>query len=95
MIASYDQVIDNMVAMNGYYDIVWSGVCILDGRFYTFRTVDLTDYQKMNDTCPCCSIEDLDRPCHCENYKAIFCVLEKIGYESDRCRLKVTRKAIK
>ena len=64
------------------YDLVWSGVTKINNIEYQFRTKDLTDYDTMNDTCRYCSqdkhIEELLKYCHCENYKEIICILEKV-----------------
>lgn len=63
----------------GHYDIHWSGTCIYNGKIAEYFTRDDSDYQLMNDTCPCCSIDgDNYNDCHCESYPDIICVITEI-----------------
>lgn len=64
------------------YDIFWSGTTKINKIKYRFKTQDLTDYDTMDITCPCCSnyisTEQSNKNCHCEVYKEIICILEKV-----------------
>lgn len=64
------------------YDIYWKGTTKINNITYRFKTIDLTDYDTMDKTCPCCSdydnVKEMIKYCHCENYKEIICILEKV-----------------
>jgi hypothetical protein len=61
------------------YDILWCGETIINNKRYKFKTIDLTDYITMDDTCPYCSLEEHNQEmvkyCHCETYVELICIL--------------------
>ena len=62
-----------------HYDVHWEGYCIHNGKLAKYRTRDLTDYQKMNDTCPSCGPEDKSyEHCHCQSYVDVVCHIEEL-----------------
>lgn len=63
--------------VTSHYDISWKGYCIHEGLICSFITRDETDYQKMNDECPICTLDSIDgfmlyRECTCESYKDVY-----------------------
>lgn len=63
-----------------HYDVHWSGICICNGKLARYVTKDLTDYQKMNDTCPSCGLEDKpDEYCHCQGYTDVVCEITELS----------------
>ena len=68
--------------VENFYDYPLVGTCIYNGQIALFEANDETDYQKMNDTCPCCKPDGSDdyKECHCEPYPDIHCKLTPLGF---------------
>jgi len=60
--------------VTNFYDYPLSGSCIYNNRIALFTANDETDYQTMNDTCPCCKLNGSDdyKECHCQNAPDLF-----------------------
>jgi len=60
-----------------YDGIYWQGLCLYQGKLYHYVVKDETDYDTMNDTCPCCKEGGHDNwsECHCESYVDLICTL--------------------
>lgn len=65
-----------------HYDVHWGGTCWYNGKLAKFHTVDKTDYQLMNDTCPSCKDGGTDdcKDCHCTSYPDLECVIEELSF---------------
>ena len=68
--------------VENYYDYPLVGTCIHNGQIARFEANDETDYQLMNDTCPCCKDGGSDdyKDCHCEAYPDVHCELTPLGF---------------
>lgn len=60
--------------VSNFYDYPLVGTCIHNGQIALFEASDETDYQLMNDTCPCCKPDGSDdyKECHCQNAPDLF-----------------------
>ena len=60
--------------ITNFYDYPLSGTCIYNNRIALFQSSDETDYQTMNDTCPCCKDGGTDdwKDCHCQNAPDLY-----------------------
>lgn len=68
--------------VTNHYDYHLSGTCIHNGRIALFESHDETDYQLMNDTCPCCKDGGTDdyKDCHCENAPNVYCYITELPF---------------
>lgn len=60
--------------VENFYDYPLVGTCIYNGQIALFEAKDETDYQLMNDTCPCCKYGGTDdyKDCHCKNAPDLY-----------------------
>jgi hypothetical protein len=60
--------------VENFYDYPLVGTCIHNGQIALFESNDETDYQLMNDTCPCCKTGGTDdyKDCHCQNAPELY-----------------------
>jgi len=67
--------------VENFYDYPLSGTCIYNNRIALFQCSDETDYQKMNDTCPCCKDGGTDdwKDCHCKNAPDLYYYLTELS----------------
>lgn len=63
-----------------HYDVHWAGYGYYNGKMYQVKTVDDTDYDAMNNACPCCKPNGTDdwKECICESYKDLNCELTEM-----------------
>lgn len=78
--------------ITNHYDYHLSGTCIHNGRIALFQSQDETDYQTMNDTCPCCKEGGTDdwKDCHCENAPIVYCYITELSL-LDRIRYRIKK----
>jgi len=63
-----------------HYDYHLAGTCYYNNKLAKYISKDETDYQTMNDTCPCCSVENGDwNQCHCENAPEVYCYITELS----------------
>jgi hypothetical protein len=69
---SYDDM--KFYYVESFYDYPLSGTCIHNGQVARFLVKDETDYQTMEDTCPCCKEDGTGKweDCHCQNAPDLF-----------------------
>lgn len=67
--------------ITNHYDYHLEGTCWYNGKIAKFVSEDETDYQTMNDTCPCCKPEGTDdyRDCHCVNAPDVYCYITELS----------------
>lgn len=65
-----------------HYDLHWAGTCIYNGKIAEFVTHDDTDYQTMDDTCPCCKVGGSNdyKDCHCTSYVNLWCEIRELSF---------------
>lgn len=68
--------------ITSHYDVHWAGTCWYNGKLAKFQTIDVTDYQLMDSTCPCCKDGGTGAylDCHCKSYPDLVCEIEELSF---------------
>ena len=68
------------VWIENHWDIHLTGLCRVDGELHSFKTMDETDYNEMNDNCLCCKDGGTDdaKDCRCDVYTNVVCEVTKL-----------------
>ena len=67
--------------VTGRYDIAWKGYAYHNGKLHSVVSEDLTDYDTMTNSCPCCSVDGNNwKDCHCKNYLNVVCCLTPLYF---------------
>ena len=68
--------------ITSHYDYHISGSCVYNGKIALFKTIDETDYQTMNDNCPCCRAGGTDnwQDCRCTNAPELYCYITELPF---------------
>ena len=65
-----------------HYDIHLKGYCIHNGEIAEYSTLDLTDYDAMQNACPSCKPGGSNEwnDCHCSTYVNVVCYVAELSF---------------